>query len=134
MADFVSHGVLGAGVSAGVARAFKAPTWVVGLATAYGWILGAWPDAWDWLSTKLGWSQEGVLYGLYHVNPPWYLVIQPPFFLHWVLDKYVFHKTPGLAWWDTLGWVEITMWFVSALLIWFSFWAYKSWYKQSETT
>jgi hypothetical protein len=127
MADFAAHGALGAGVVSGFLRAINAPRWAISLGGIYGAVLGAWPDAWDWIVAQLGWYPRWELYTLYHINPPWYLVIQPPFFLHWAMDKWIFHRIPGLTWWDTLGWVEITMWFVSALLIWYAFY-----YKRSD--
>ena len=122
MADFASHGVLGAGICAGIARAFKAPRWVVNSATVYGAVFGAWPDAWPWLSTKLGWDTSAYLYTLYHDYEPWYLALQPPFLLHIWLDSF-FHDPlkPGWDWWGEMGWLNIVMLAVSALLLWFAY-------------
>ena len=123
MASFPSHGTLGAGVCAGVSQILAAPRWVTVLAAIYGFILGMWPDAWDWVSAQFGWTRRWELYTVYHINPPWYLIIQPPFFLHWAVDK-LFHDPtrPGWNWWKDRGWIEITMWWMGALLIWWVFW------------
>jgi len=115
MATFLAHGALGAGVCASVARLCNARPRIVKLAGAYGMVVGAWPDVADWLNAVVLGRPRWELYVVYHHHPPWYWIIQPPFFLHWLVDI-PFHRTPGVNWWPEMWWAELLVWIVSGVL------------------
>lgn len=133
MATFAAHGALGAGVIAAPLRLAGAPQWLVTLGSVYGFILGSAPDLWDYFGALFGLFPRWELYVIYHSHTlphwgftaPWYLIYQLPFFLHVWIDTF-FHNPalPGWNWWPQMGWLEIIMWAVSALLIWVAY--YKS--------
>jgi len=114
--------MVGAGVMALASKELGMPLAVTQIATVYGFVMGTWPDTWDWISAQMGKTERWYLYGIYHNHPPWYLIIQPPFFLHWAIDK-AFHdpSKPGWNWWPQLGWLEITMWYLGAILLWLAY-------------
>jgi len=130
MATFVAHGLLGSGVMAAPARALGLPKWVMNLVAIYGFILGSFPDAWDWIMATFFGAQRWVLYSIYHAHklPHWdfsaptYLLYQPPFFLHIFIDSW-FHDPakPGWNWWSELWWLEVLMWIVSGLFLFYTY-------------
>jgi hypothetical protein len=130
MATFTAHGALGAGTTSAILATVDAPHEAIVAGAVYGFILGIWPDIGDWLAAQFGWYPRWTLYTLYHSHTethwgftgPWYLVWQPPFFLHIFTDTW-FHDAskPGWNWWPERGWLEILMWAISAELIWYAF-------------
>ena len=122
MATFAAHTALGAGVCAAPAHLLGAPTEAVVALTVYGAVLGSLPDTFDWVMAKLGLAQRWFWYVKLHHDPPWWLMIQPPFALHLWTDEW-FHDPmkPGWDWWPERGWLEILIWVVSGLLLWYGF-------------
>ena len=91
--------------------------------TVYGAILGSLPDTLSWLLAKRkGGPTEAEWKDTLHNEAPWWLKYQPPYGLHVWLDR-LFHDPldPNAKWWRTKGWLEITMWYASGVLLWYAF-------------
>jgi hypothetical protein len=121
MADFFCHEAVGAGVMAAAAKRLSLPRWLKNTAAIYGAVLGAWPDAGDWLAAFFGLYPRWELYVYYHRDAAWWWLAQPPFFLHVVVADPVFHLIPGWNWWPTLWSVELLWWYVAFTLLWYAY-------------
>jgi hypothetical protein len=91
--------------------------------TVYGAVMGSLPDTLSWLLAKrLGGPTEAEWKDVLHNHAPWFLKWQPPYLLHILMDK-LFHKAedPNWRWWAERGYLEISMWYVSGVLLWMAF-------------
>jgi membrane-bound metal-dependent hydrolase YbcI (DUF457 family) len=118
MATVIAHTLLGAGVIAGPARLLGAPRWVVNLCTAYGAVLGGLPDTGSWLVGTLGILSEFEAKEFLHHSAPGWLMYQPPYFLHVLMDS-VFHRMAD--WWAQLWPIEVGMWVLGGALLWIAY-------------
>ena len=121
MADFVCHGGIGAGLMSAAAERLGLPLWVKNVASAYGFVVGSWPDTGDWLAAQLGLYPRWTLYNIYHHHAPWYWLIQPPFFMHVKVTDPPFHIRPNWNWWPTMWSVEVLWWLFAFWLLWYAY-------------
>ena len=120
MADFVTHGAVGAGAETALVEALGGPRWLKVLATVHGGLSGMWPDVGDWLWATLGWTPRWELYSYYHHTWDWWWVINPGFFLHTKVTDPPFHIIPGWNWWPTFASIEISWVMVAIGLLWYA--------------
>lgn len=125
MADVAVHTVLGAGIAVGAAKLVGLEDYRV-VATVYGAVMGAAPDAFDWIAAKLGWTARWVnIYAKLHdatLATLWAILLlaQPPLLVgHFLPDK-IFHAS-GPEWWPRLWWLAILMWLVGISLLWWGY-------------
>jgi hypothetical protein len=126
MADFVTHGLIGAGVSAAPVK-FISDRWVSlppivkKVVALYGFLLGIWPDVGDWLAALLKIYPRWELYTYYHRDADWWWLMNPGFFFHVKITDPPFHVIPGWNWWPTMWSVEILWVLFAVSLLWYTF-------------
>jgi hypothetical protein len=117
MADFVTHGLIGAGVMSSIGKRLNAAPWVKHALAIYGFVMGTAPDTFDWIVAALGIRPRWELYVYFHHDAPWWWLYQPPFFLHVVIVDPPFHIFPGWDWWSTMWSVELLWVFFAGVLL-----------------
>jgi len=121
MADFVTHGLIGAGVMAAPAKFFKAPKWLKNTLAVYGFVLGTVPDTFDWINATVFGGVRWQLYTYFHRDADWWWLVQPPVFMHVKVTDPPFHIISGWNWWPTLAWLEISWAMVAIALLWYAY-------------
>jgi hypothetical protein len=119
MASFIAHGLFGAGVSGAGTRLLGGKKTVIIGITVAGFLFGIAPDAADWIAWFLFGAERWQLYNLMHFGWLSYaLAWVTPYGLHLALDL-IFHAS-GANWWPRLWWLEVLMWIVGGLMIWYA--------------
>jgi hypothetical protein len=114
VADFVTHGLVGAGVMSAIGRKLNAPKWAKNSLAIYGFVGGILADGLDWLVAVLGIRPRWELYHFFHHDAPWWILINPPIFLHVKVTDPPFHIFPAWDWWSTMWSLEV-LWVLFAL-------------------